>query len=641
MLDSPSSNRKNNGLSIMKSNERRTLVDAELVASVAWLIRLRWIAGVGVIAFTWIVGTLFGLHAPEIPLYGIGVGILIYNFVFFLEERHLKRTSASSMAFGKLAKWQVAMDWLGMAFLVHYSGGIESPILLFFLFHIVIASIFFSYRTAYAFALLAVALLSLIAILEYFGFISHEPIVGLLVTPLYLNRLYLIAELFFFAATGLIVAYLASSISDRLRHREEEVVSLSESLQHATARLQALNNGARLVGSTLELPEVLNRIVESTAKALEVRACSIRLIDKTGLRLDPVAVFGLSQAYLNKGPVDLESNLLARQVLEGKTINVPDVNSSPLLQYPEEAKQEGIHSMLSAPLSGKSGPLGILRAYSVEPNGFNKDDEAFLTAMAAQGSIAIDNALAYQSIEELDAAKSQFVRMVTHELRSPVSVVSSLLRTLTAGYAGKVSEQQMDIINRASRRVHFLRRLIDDLLDLAAGKTDVKAKEKYEPVDLMIAIQTVVSRYEVPAREKGVNIEWRNDCAERLTKVNATPEGLDIIFTNLISNAVKYTPSGGRIKVSLTNFDNETRVIVEDTGIGIPEEALGHLFEEFYRAPNAKAVEREGTGLGLTIVKDFLTRFGGRVNVQSTVNKGTRMTVILPLASSSAEEVQD
>ena len=637
MLDSPSSMEKNVDLLKMKSNEGRRLVDAELVASVAWLIHLRWIAGAGVILSTWMVGAIFDLQAPELPLYAIGVGILFYNFIFYLAERRLKKTSASSIAYGQLARWQVAMDWLGMAFLIHYSGGIESPILLFFIFHIVIASIFFPSRTAYAFAVLAVILLSGIALLEFFTIIPHEPITGLLVTPLYINKLFLVAELFFFAATGLIVAYLASSISDRLRHREEEVVDLSESLQHATARLQALNDDARLVGSTLELPQVLNRIVESTAKALGVRACSIRLIDKTGRRLEPVAVFGLSQAYLDKGPVDLESNLLARQVLAGKTVNIPDAHTSPLLQYPEEARQEGIRSLLSAPLSGKSGPLGILRAYSVESDGFTKDDEAFLTAIAAQGGIAIDNALAYQSIEELDAAKSQFVRMVTHELRSPVSVISSLLRTLTAGYAGKISEQQLDIINRASRRVHFLQKLVDDLLDLAAGKTDVRPKEKFEPVDLVSTIQMVVNRYEMPAKEKGVSIEWRNDCASNTTPVTATPEGLDRIFTNLISNAVKYTPSGGHIKVKLSNCDNEVYVVVEDNGIGIPEEALGHLFEEFFRAPNAKAVEREGTGLGLTIVKDFVTRFGGRVNVQSALDQGTRLTVILPLAVKSTK----
>ena len=172
---------------------------------------------------------------------------------------------------------------------------------------------------------------------------------------------------------------------------------------------------------------------------------------------------------------------MARQVLSGKVVNIPDAPSSPLIQYPEEARQEGIRSMLSAPLVGKSGPMGVLRAYAVEPSRFTPEDESFLAAIAAQGSIAIDNALAYQAIEALDAAKSQFVRMVTHDLRSPVSVTRSLLRNITAGYAGQVTEQQLDILNRATHRVDFLQKLIDDLLDLAAAKSEIKTHEVFEP----------------------------------------------------------------------------------------------------------------------------------------------------------------
>ena len=147
-----------------------------------------------------------------------------------------------------------------------------------------------------------------------------------------------------------------------------------------------------------------------------VQACTIRLLDKSGQRLEPVAVYGLSQTYLNKGPVEVETNALARQVLSGKIVNVPDVTDSPLIQYPEEARQEGIRSMLSAPLANMEGPLGILRAYAVEPNRFTPDDENFLAAIAAQGSIAIENAMAYQAVAALEQSKSQFVRMVTHEL---------------------------------------------------------------------------------------------------------------------------------------------------------------------------------------------------------------------------------
>jgi signal transduction histidine kinase len=528
--------------------------------------------------------------------------------------------------------WQVALDWAAMTLLIHFSGGIESPAILFFIFHIVIASIFFPPRTAFALALLAAALLSVTTLGELFALLPHEPIVGFLEHPLYQNGLYVTAVLVFFASTGLIAVYLAASIQARLRRREEAIVRLSESLQRATARLQALNDGARAVGSTLDVPEVLNRLVKSTAEALDVRACSIRLLDNSG-RLEPAAVYGLSPAYLAKGPVEADTNPLAREVLAGRIVNIGDAPNSPLIQYPEEMRQEGIRSVLSAPLVGKGGPLGILRAYAVEANRFTQEDEAFLTAIAAQGSLAIENALAYQSIEALDAAKSQFVRRVTHELRSPVSVTRTLLRTLAGGYAGEVTDQQQDILNRASRRVGFLQKLIDDLLDLAAGKTDVRAREKCEPIALEAVIERVVRRFEVTAREKTLTLEYRSETDQAPTLVMATAESLDRVFDNLVSNAVKYTPPGGRVTVTLSRADGEARVVVEDTGIGIPEDAMSSVFEEFYRAPNAKAVENEGTGLGLTIVKDLVTHFGGWVAVQGACDKGARFTVMLPMTS--------
>jgi signal transduction histidine kinase len=611
----------------------RTLVQAELVSSVSWLIRLRWIAGVGVLLGTWMVEAIFRLNATTNSLYTIGAGILLYNSIFYLIERRLSLTSSRAADYNRLATGLAVLDWLAMTLLIHFSGGIESPAILFFIFHIILASFFFAPRTAFAFALLAAGLLSSTALLELIGLLPHEPLDGLLDFNLYQNRLYVSAVLFFFTSTALITAYLASSIQKRLRQREEEVVRLGKSLHRATARLQTLNDGARIINSTLDLPLVLNRLVKSTAEALGVRACSIPLLDKSGQRLEPVAVFGLSQAYLNKGPVDASTNPLARAVLAGKIVNITDALESNLLQYPEEARQEGIRSVLSAPLIGKNGPLGILRAYAVEPARFTREDESFLAAIAAQGSIAIDNALAYRAVEMLDSDKSQFIRIITHELRSPVSVIRSLLGTLTDGYVGEVSVGQRDLIDRAIRRADFLQKLIDDLLDLAAGKMEGKNGEIFEPVSLEKIVEKVVRRFEVPAQKKRLTLEWCNKAGAGHTHVMATPDGLDRIFDNLISNAVKYTPPEGRVKVNLACVDGEARVAIEDTGIGIPEDALEHLFEEFFRAPNAKAVEREGTGLGLIITRDLVTRFGGRLTVQSAIQKGTRFTVALPLAA--------
>jgi signal transduction histidine kinase len=616
----------------------RSLVEAEMVSSVAWLIRLRWIAGAGVILATWLVGAIFPLDLPSGPLVAIGAGILGYNLVFFLVERGLTKDSAPTNRYDRLAKWQVGLDWLAMALLIHFSGGIESPVLLFFIFHIIIASIFFTPRIAFSFAFMAIALVAGIALLEYSGIIAHVTIGGYLEGPLFSNGLYVGAVLIFFASTGLIAAYLATSIHERLRRREEEVVKLTRRLQRATSRLQALNEGARAVGSTLELAQVLNRLVKSTAEVMGLHACSIRLLDKTGRHLEPVAVFGLSQTYLQKGPVDAVTNPLAREVLAGKVINISDAPSSPLLQYPEDASQEGIRSMLSAPLIGKDGPLGILRAYAVEPNRFNKEDEDYLLAIAAQGSVAIENAMAYQAVEKLDATKSNFIQIVTHELRSPVSVTQSLLRTLTAGYAGAITTPQKDILQRAARRVEFLQKLIDDLLDLAAGKTDIRDYEKMESVSVLICVERVVKRFELIAREKNLTFDMQTTSPDRYPVVMATVDGLDRILDNLISNAIKYTPRNGRVTVAVLCTNEEVQIAVEDTGIGIPEEAISHIFEEFYRASNAREIEHEGTGLGLTIVKDIVTRFGGWISVDGEPGTGSRFTVTLPLAVDAEPE---
>jgi len=228
--------------------------------------------------------------------------------------------------------------------------------------------------------------------------------------------------------------------------------------------------------------------------------------------------------------------------------------------------------------------------------------------------------------------------MVTHELRSPVSVIRSLLRTLTGGFAGGVTPQQQDILERAARRAEFLQGLIDDLLDMAAGKAEVRVGEKPEPVVLQASLEKIVRRYEVSAREKDIQLEWADRSGSVPVTILATKDGIDRIFNNLVSNAVKYTPPEGKVTVRLERLDSEAQVTVEDTGIGIPDDAMQHLFEEFYRAPNAKEMEREGTGLGLTIVKDLITRLGGHISVKSTKNVGSQFTVTLPVCLEKSKE---
>ena len=605
------------------------LVEAELVNSVAWLINIRWLAGVGVLVATWFIDVVvMRLTLLVLPLYVIGLAILGYNAIFSIVLRRLLQNEQRDVyQFDRLAKTQIGFDWVAMTALIHFSGGITSPITFYFFFHILIAAMLFTQRATFAYAAVASLLFAATAWLEYTGTLSHVSVLPGQDAAIFRDPLFGFGVVVFFASAMFVAAYLASTISRRLRKRQTQVIDLTQNLQRAYGRLQTVYEAAEAVNSTLELDQVLDRLVRRTADALSVRACSIRLLDETGARLYVAASYGLSEAYTTKGDLLLEQNPLAKQVLAGETIVSDDVSAETRLQYPAQAIAEGIRSMLSAPLTGKQGPLGLVRAYADDPNHFTPADAEFLTAIAREGSIAIENAMAYRALNKLDEMKSKFVLTVTHELRSPVSVIRSLLRTMLAGYIDALTQAQRETMERILRRADFLQTLIDDLLDLAAGKSELTQREERTIVRLDEAVERVVQRFEIPTQEKHIRLE--SECARNVT-IAATEAGVDRILNNLVSNAVKYTPDGGRVSIKLTMNGTHANLEIADTGIGIPEESLPHLFQEFYRAPNAKAQEREGTGLGLAITKGLVTQFGGHIAAQSKMGQGTSFSVTLP-----------
>ncbi len=422
--------------------------------------------------------------------------------------------------------------------------------------------------------------------------------------------------------------HLSGEISRQLSRPDREVLALRRDLERAYNRLEILYEIARATISTLNLEAILQTIVQRTAEALESKGCSIRLLDESGQFLRIVAAWGLSDQYLEKGPVDIRQSAIDREALQGRPVIVLEAPLDPRFQYPEEIEREGICSVLCCPLLVRDTPIGVIRVYSAACYRFGQEEADFLITIASEVAAAISNAMAYRKLEEIDQEKSKFVLTVTHELRSPVATVQSLLRVISGGYAGQVSSKQKELIQRAERRIVFLQQLVDDLLDLAAGKTE-HLSETPHPVVINPLVTKVVNQLRPESEEKVQDL--RVYVPHEPLTVQSTEDGIERILVNLIGNAVKYTPEEGRVEVSLERHEEELILTVTDTGIGIPEEALPHLFEEFFRAENAKAIEREGTGLGLSIVKSLVERYGGRVSVTSQVGRGTTFVVHLPL----------
>jgi signal transduction histidine kinase len=592
----------------------------ELVNSLSWLINLRWLAGGGVLLGTFFVSSVSNLSVPSLALYLLGVGLLVYNVLLWGALRRLNARSTPIATYQWFARSQIGLDWLATGLMAHFTGGIASPALFFFPFHIIIAALLLPHDRGFLYVALAPILVGGLALLEYQGVISHYPLYegtrfGGVVFYLYDDFFYILGVWTFFSAACYITAYLSMTISRRLRRGEDQLAALYRNLQVTT--------------STLDLSEVLDRLAEATAMALHCKGAAIRLLDRSGSHLEIAGSFGLSEEYRDKAPIEVARARIDQETLSGKTVLVADAAHDDRLRYPDRVVAEDIRSILTAPLLGKTGPIGVLRAYGGAAHHFGQDDAAFLSAIAAQGAVAIENARAYQVLEELDQSKSQFVRIVTHELRSPVSVANSLLKLIDRGYVGDLNEKQVELIDRARQRIEFLQVLIDDLLDLAAGRADVMAAADRGLVPLTDVLEEVRARFEAPAREKGLALQLHTS-SESL-KVWGDKDELDRMLSNLVSNAVKYTQQG-EVRLSVERIDGSAQVTVSDTGIGIPKEEQPHLFQEFYRASNAKELERSGTGLGLSIVKDLVERYGGEITVESAQGQGTTFQVTLPLS---------
>jgi signal transduction histidine kinase len=227
---------------------------------------------------------------------------------------------------------------------------------------------------------------------------------------------------------------------------------------------------------------------------------------------------------------------------------------------------------------------------------------------------------------DADREKTEFISTVSHELRTPLTSVRGYVDLVLAGDAGPISGQQREFLEIVSRNTERLAFLINDLLDvekLEAGKLVLRRA----PVDLAAVLESVVKTFDVTAQAKGLALESAIDA---LPAVMGDADRLTQVFANLVSNAIKYTREG-TVLVRGLEVQDEIRIEVRDTGIGLTDEERGRIFEKFFRADNGYTRSVGGTGLGLAIAKVIVERHGARIDVASEPGKGSAFTVVFPV----------
>lgn len=581
----------------------------ELRANFRVLMLWRWTTGAGALALAGFGALMPGTEFVPLTLVAVGLLHLVFNAAVWYALRRSDRTLVP------LAYAQTTLDLASLLMIFHFTGGVESPCIIYFVIHLFGTALILSAPASALLALGATALMTVIARLEYTGTLPHINVWGEI--GLYRNVWFSITALLAFVLTTLLLFTLAVVVASRLRRREQEATALHEA--------------ARVITSTLEVPDVLSHLLANCAQTLNATAGIVRLLSVDGSTLEFAAEYGLSENYVGKGAIHLDQSPIDRQATRGEIVIIADTRRETRFMYKDAVLSEHILSGIVAPIPDTDGHvLGVLRVYSHTPGHFSSADIPFVSAITAQAGIALSNALKYQTLAEIDEAKMRFLRTVTHELRAPVASAQSLMSILWQGYADDLSETQCEVVNRVKTRLDLLQELISDLLDLAAGKEQHLGRRTSEMLDVTDHLDAICEHLQPLATARGITLITNARNIPALW-VCASIEEVRRILVNVIGNAIKYTPGGGRVEATLSWNHAWLAIDVSDTGIGIPADELPHIWDEFFRARNARDFERHGTGLGLAIVKQLVEHYDGQIGVRSVEGHGTTFTIQLPL----------
>ncbi|UCC41083.1 MAG: GAF domain-containing sensor histidine kinase, partial [Candidatus Aminicenantes bacterium] len=590
---------------------------------------LRW-ALVGVVILTTLIGNrLIHLNIPTLTVLLLCTIVVLLNafshsYFFVIKKR---TPFPASTLIDRFTYFQFAIDWVFITLLFHYTGGIASPLLFYFLFHVILSGVLLERRACLLYATLVAGTINLISLLELGGYIPHIYSSSFISQDMQDNPFFVLMLLFFFTLVLYISSSLVPLLLTRLRQRLARVTGIQHRLEHDNQELRMLNQLSRGISSTLGLYPRLDFICKSIVEFMGVKGVAIRLLDEKANRLELASACGLSEAYINKGPVDADKSLA--KALEGEPHFVLDASNDPAVQYPEEARKEGIVSMVALPLKGREKVIGTLRLYTDRRRYFSQYEFNFLSALSSQGAISIENAKIYDTLERQDRAKDEFIKLMTHELKGPFMAIQSFLEVMLKGYVGALTEKQQELIKRMYRRIESVMEVSTGLLDIyqwQSGRPDVKRV----PLSMKGQIERALDLFKASAQEKGLSLNVALPDEDLI--LMGTEEEMDKILNNLITNAIKYTPSGGSIFLGLSSSESQVIFRVKDTGIGISDKDIPKIFDEFFRTQEAKKIDPYGRGIGLDFVKKVVESLGGTISVKSEKGNGAEFILTFPKA---------
>lgn len=279
--------------------------------------------------------------------------------------------------------------------------------------------------------------------------------------------------------------------------------------------------------------------------------------------------------------------------------------------------------------------IGLITLEATQLNALDAEDKAFVERLADRAAVAIKNSSLYEEIRAANKAKSDFISIVTHELRLPMTSIKGYTDLLASGMTGELNEQQKQFIDVIRRNLGRMNTLISDLSDInriESGRMKFETKEFF----FQDVVEDVTNSLQetITSRQQTLTIHM----PENLEAVYADPIRINQVLSNLVSNAHKYTQDGGEIEILVYQKDAQTFVSVTDNGYGISEEDQNRLFTQFFRAETREVRAQQGWGLGLSIVKKMVEAQEGEISFTSQLGKGSTFTFTIPLAKINTQQ---
>jgi signal transduction histidine kinase len=302
---------------------------------------------------------------------------------------------------------------------------------------------------------------------------------------------------------------------------------------------------------------------------------------------------------------DIENPISVTRIINDEFL----ISTLERIQTGGESAQESISQEIKA---GKR----VLRAISAPALGPDKEVVGTVTVL--------EDITAFKQLDEM---KSDFINMVAHELRSPLTAIRQQNSVVLEGLAGPLQQKQEDFLGRGIKKIDTLLELINDLLDVAKIEAG-KHVQHQVPINIDQIIKDTVQLMEPKAREQNTALTYS---CKNMQPVQADPKSIEEIFNNLITNAINYSTDSGQVEVTAQCLGEYMEIKVADTGVGIPPEELPKIFDKFYRVKHPKTRQVLGTGLGLAIVKGIVEAHHGTIDVESVPDRGTTFRILLPI----------